>query len=211
MILELKIKNFLSFKDEVVFSFEATSDTTLEDYYVVEIVPGLRVLKMALVYGANASGKSNLLEAFDFIKNFIHNIPEEKEKKTAFVPFMFDITRDEPGYFELSFFVDDKKYKYCLTIDQFNVLEEKLYFYPGTQPAVVFERFFDHENQISLVEYGPKIKISEQAKEAIQLKTLRNMSVFAAYSQVNLTIPQIDKPYTWFKKQFLSMIDPYTN
>ena len=47
MILELKIKNFLSFKDEVVFSFEATSDTTLEDYYVVEIAPGLRVLKMA--------------------------------------------------------------------------------------------------------------------------------------------------------------------
>lgn len=211
MILELKIKNFLSFKDEVVFSFEATSDTTLEDYYVVEIAPGLRVLKMALVYGANASGKSNLLHAFDFIKSFILNIPEEKDKKTDFMPFMFDTTKDEPGNLELTFFVDDKKYKYILTIDRDKVLAEKLYFYPGTQPAVVFERHFDHDNQTSVVEYGPKIKISEQAKEAIQLKTLRNMSVFAAYSQVNLTIPQIDKPHKWFKKQFLSMIDPYTN
>ena len=164
-----------------------------------------------MVYGANASGKSNLLHAFDFIKNFIHNIPKEKDKKTAFMPFMFDTTKDEPGYLELSFFADDKKYKYILTIDRNNVLNEKLYFYPGTQPAVIFERHFDHENQISMVEYGPKIKISEQAKEAIQLKTLRNMSVFAAYSQVNLTIPQIDTAHKWFKNQFLSMIDPYTN
>jgi len=211
MILELKIKNFLSFKDEVVFSFEATSDTTLEDYYVVEIAPGLRILKMAFVYGANASGKSNLLLAFNFIKKFIHNNPKEKDKKTAFMPFMFDTTKDEPGNLELTFFVEDKKYKYILTLDRDIVLAEKLYFYPGTQPAVVFERHFDHDNQISLIEYGPKIKISEQAKEAIQLKTLRNMSVFAAYSQVNLTIPQIDKPHKWFKHQFLSMIDPYTN
>ena len=58
MILELKIRNFLSFKDDVTFSFEATSDTTLDEYYVAEPVPGVRILKMAMVYGANASGKS---------------------------------------------------------------------------------------------------------------------------------------------------------
>lgn len=211
MILELKIKNFLSFKDEVVFSFEATSDTTLEDYYVAEIAPGLRVLKMAFVYGANASGKSNLLNAFDFIRSFVYSIPEEKDKKTRFIPFMFDTTKDKPGSLELTFFADNHKHKYILTVDQHKVLAEKLLYYPGTQPAVVFERYFDEANQISVVEYGAKIKISEQAKEAIQLKTLRNMSVFAAYSQVNLTIPEIDKPHKWFKEQYMSMIDPYTN
>lgn len=66
MILEFKIANFLSFKDEVVFSFEATKDNSFEEYQVVEVAPGIRVLKIAIVYGANASGKSNLINAFDF-------------------------------------------------------------------------------------------------------------------------------------------------
>ena len=64
MIQSLTVKNFLSFKDEVTFSFEATKDKAMEDYHVVEIVPGVKLLKLGVIYGANASGKSNLLEAF---------------------------------------------------------------------------------------------------------------------------------------------------
>ena len=48
---EFKIANFLSFKDEVVFSFEATKDNSFEEYQVVEVAPGIRVLKIAIVYG----------------------------------------------------------------------------------------------------------------------------------------------------------------
>ena len=65
MIQEIKIKNFLSFKDEVTFSFEATKDKFAEEYQVVEVVPGVRLLRFAMVYGANASGKTNLLKAFE--------------------------------------------------------------------------------------------------------------------------------------------------
>ena len=54
MIQEIKIKNFLSFKDEVTFSFEATKDTFAEEYQVVEVAPGVRLLRFAMVYGANA-------------------------------------------------------------------------------------------------------------------------------------------------------------
>ena len=54
MILELKIKNFLSFRDEVTFSFEATKDQSFEDYQVVKVAPNTRVLRLAIVYGANA-------------------------------------------------------------------------------------------------------------------------------------------------------------
>ena len=67
MIQELKFKNFKSFKDEVTLSFEATKDQTLEDYHVVEVAPNVRVLRFAMVYGANASGKSNLLDAIEFL------------------------------------------------------------------------------------------------------------------------------------------------
>lgn len=211
MILELKIRNFLSFKDETTFSFEATSDSTLEDYYVSEVVPGVRILKMAMVYGANASGKSNLLDVFDFIKFIIKEIPKEKDEETGFVPFKFDDTKDKPGSFELTFYIDKLKHKYYLELDSNSIYSEKLYFFPGTQPAIIFNRFLNTENQTSIIEYGSKVKISERAKEEILLKTLKNTSVFAAYNQVNISIPKIDTPLKWFENQFMMSIDPYTH
>ena len=69
----------MSFRDEVTLSFEATKDTTFEDYHVVEVAPGVRLLRFAMVYGANASGKSNLLYALDFLQNFIFAKPDDME------------------------------------------------------------------------------------------------------------------------------------
>ena len=211
MILELKIQNFLSFKNEVTFSFEATSEKALSEYYVAEQEDGTRILKMAMVYGANASGKSNLLEAFDFLNFFTQHIPEEKEGGTRFLPFEFGDTTKMPGSLELLFYVNGKKHRYQLYIDRNVVLEEKLSAYPSTQPAVVFTRTFDVEKKISVLQFGSKIKISNQAVEAIQLKTLKNASVFAAYKQVNLAIPELDEVVNWFKNQFMQVINPYTD
>lgn len=211
MILELKIKNFLSFKNEVSFSFEATLDKTLEDYYVAEQIDGTRILKMAMVYGANASGKSNLIEAFEFLNDFTKHIPEEKEGGTSFVPFLFGETAKEPGYLELVFYVSGRKHKYQLLIDENTVLEEKLYIFPRTQPAVIFNRYFDAQKKISVLEFGSKIKISSQGVEAIQLKTLKNASVFAAYKQVNVAIPELEEVVGWLDRQYLNAINPYTD
>ena len=101
MILELKINNFLSFKNEVSINFEATNDKTLEDYYVTTQNDGTRILKMAMIYGANASGKSNLISAFEFLNDFLGHIPGEKESGTRFIPFMFGDSSKKPGSFEL--------------------------------------------------------------------------------------------------------------
>ncbi len=211
MILELKFKNFLSFKDEVVFSFEATSDKYLEDYYVAEPEPGVRILKMAMIYGANASGKSNVLHAFDFVRSFVKRIPTQSEKSTEFIPFKFVDNQDLPGSFDMIFYIEGTKYKYSLVLDEEKVHSEILHYYPGTQPAIIFERTLDIENDTSILKFGSKIKLSDQAIEAIQLKTLKNMSVFAAFTQVNISLPQLNIPLNWFRKQFMPMIDPYSS
>lgn len=211
MIQEFKIANYLSFKDEVTFSFEATADETLNEYYIAEPAPGIRLLKMAMVYGANASGKSNLLHAFSFIRRFIQTIPKEKDKSTRFVPFKFGDTEDKPGRFELVFYADGTKHKYVLELDHEKVIKEQIFYYPSVQPAMIFDRDFDKNKQVSVVAFGPKIRISDQAKEAIQLKTLKNMSVFAAYYQVNISIPELDKPAKWLKNQILPIINPYSS
>ena len=98
MIQELKIRNFLSFRDEVILSFEATKDNTFEDCQVVEVAKGVRLLRFALIYGANASGKSNLLSALDFLHDFWFERKEDLDQSTDAVPFLLDTeTPTEPS------------------------------------------------------------------------------------------------------------------
>ena len=83
MIQELKIKNFLSFKDEVKFSFEASNDKFAENSQVVKINENARLLRFAIIYGYNASGKSNLLSALSFLSYFWTFQPKNLDAKTS--------------------------------------------------------------------------------------------------------------------------------
>lgn len=210
MILELKIKNFLSFKDEVTFSFEATKDKSYEDYQVVEVAPNTRVLKLAIVYGANASGKSNLLNAFEFLRNFWLDIPEDKDEATGVIPFLLNKeTPSQPSEFSIIFYVDGVKYLYSLELDKKRIYSEKLFVYPGTQPALIFDRSLN--GTVSEIAFNPKkIKISQTAKDEITVKCLPNMSVLAAYNQVNVAVPEIESVIQWIKSQFMQSIEPTT-
>lgn len=211
MILELKIKNFLSFKEEVTFSFEATNDKSFEDYQVVDVAPNTRILRLAVVYGANASGKSNLLNVFDFLRNFWFDIPEDKDESIGVIPFLLDEEMpQEPSEFSLSFYIDSIKHIYTLILDREKVISEKLVMYPGSQPALVFERTLN--GNISEIKFNQnKIKISQAAKDEITVKCLLNMSVFAAYNRVNIAIPEIDNVTQWMKNQYsLPLIEPQT-
>ena len=97
MVQELKIKNFMSFRDEVTLSFEATKDKTFEDSHIVEVAPGVRLLRFAMVYGANASGKTNLLFALVFLHDFVFYKPDDIEEETGSEPFRLDAaTPNEP-------------------------------------------------------------------------------------------------------------------
>ena len=207
MIQELKVKNFLSFKDEVTFSFEATKDTFAEDYQVVEVVPGVRLLRFAMVYGANASGKSNLLSAFDFLETFWKNPSNSIEDKTGVVPFLWDKDSPQsPSVFELVFYAEDTKYWYQLSIDEYAVHYEKLYYYKSVPPTLLFDRKL--ENGQSVIHYGTPVKMSAVEKEKIAVECLKNMSFFAARDKANVNIPDIDTASSWMKKQYMPVILP---
>ena len=140
MIQEIKIKNFLSFKDEVRFSFEASIDKFAEDSQVVAINENTRLLRFAIVYGYNASGKSNLLSVLDFLSFFWSYKPKDLDSETGVVPFKLDmVSANEPSSFEMVFFVRDTKYWYQLELDQHQVNLEKLSYYKTTQPIMLFE------------------------------------------------------------------------
>lgn len=207
MIHSLKIKNFLSFKDEVTYSFEATKDKHLEEYQVVEVAPGVRLTKLGVVYGANASGKSNLINAFEFLHDFWFHTPENKDEKIDVTPFLLDDnTPQEPAEFTLTFYLEGKKHIYKLIVKESAVISETLHYYPGTQPMELFSRQF--VENVSDIVFNPKLKIGALAKEEISIKCLTNMSFLAAYNKVNVHIVELDNVSTWMKKQYMSSIEP---
>lgn len=210
MIQEFKIKNVLSFKDEVTFSFEATSDKFAEDSQVVKINDNTRLLRFAVLYGYNASGKSNLLYAFDFLPRFWTYKPGSMDEHTGVVPFKLDQTSpNEPSHFELVFFVGDTKYWYQLELDKEQVYLEKLSYYKSTQPTMLFERTLVDGH--SVVNFNPNgDKISAAAKEMINVNCLKNLSFFVARNQVNASLPLIDAAKNWMKHQTMPAVFPST-
>jgi AAA15 family ATPase/GTPase len=210
MIQEIKIKNFLSFRDEVVLNFEATKDTTFEDYQVYEVAPGVRLLRFALIYGANASGKSNLLIALEFIRNFWYQQQSDLDSQTRTIPFLLDTeTPKQPSVFEIKFYVNEIKYWYILHLDNKRVFLEKLYYYKTVQPTLLFSRELEGNN--SIIKFNPlSIKVSPAVVEEITLKCWPNVSFFAARNQVNCSLPFIDDAGLWMKNGFLPMIHPDT-
>lgn len=210
MIESLNIKNFLSFKNEVTFSFKATKDSHLEESHVVEVSKGVRLQKIGVVYGYNASGKSNLIEAFQFLRSFWFSIPENKDEETGIIPFKLDHnSRNTPSEFKLIFYYNTIKYSYSLVINEDVVINEKLDFYPTVQPSNIFER--TNDDGVSVINFGNKIKVSSVAKEELTIKCLSNSSVFAALNQVNLKIKELDDAATWMKNQVMQSIEPLTS
>lgn len=209
MIHSLYIKNFLSFKNEVTFSFEASKDTHLEEPHVVEVAKGIRLLKLGIVYGYNASGKSNLIEAFQFLRHFWFTIADDKDAETGVIPFMLDHnSKNKPSEFRLIFYNKGIKYAYYLSIKEDTVLNERLDYYPGVQPANIFERGYN--NGVSVINFGNKIRISSIAKDEITVKCLTNISVFAALNQININIEELNIVSDWMKNQVMQSIEPLT-
>lgn len=210
MIQELKIRNFLSFKDEVRFNFEASSDKFAEESQVVTINENTRLLRFAIVYGYNASGKSNLLEALDFLSYFWSVKPKDLDAQTGAVPFKLDgESAGKPSGFELVFYVQNTKYWYQLELDQHQVYLEKLSYYKTTQPIMLFERKLkDGQSEIL---FNPKaVRISPAAKDLIGVNCLKNTSFFVARNQVNVNLPIIDEAKDWMRDQLMPVISPST-
>lgn len=208
MIQDIKIKNYLSFRDEVFLSFEATKDRTREDNYVIEVAPGVRLLRFAMVMGANGSGKSNLLLAFDYLRRFWVEKPKDLEESTGVSPFLLDReTSTQPSEFFIRFWIKGTKYSYHLCLDQKQVYREALNVYRSVQPTNVFTReLVDGHTTVS---FNPAVeKISEVAIEKLQLECLNNMSLFAARQKVNLSLTVFDEVAEWMRTAFKPIIDP---
>jgi AAA15 family ATPase/GTPase len=146
MIIEFKVENFLSFKDLTTLSMvTARSFKEHKDTHTIVIDSKLILLKSAVIYGNNASGKSNLLQAMDFMKEIILNsfrdaLLENSDRKLPLEKFALSSkSEQESSFFELSFFNNGTKYRYGFEIDYDKVVAEWLY-HTTSKEVYLFKR-----------------------------------------------------------------------
>lgn len=87
MIINFSVQNFSSIKDKQTLCFEADNSTHLEKHYIIHTESGKRLLKLGLIYGANASGKTNILKALDFLRNLVLKPVDKKTTPLNLEPF----------------------------------------------------------------------------------------------------------------------------
>ncbi len=140
MLIQFSVENFLSIKDKVVLSLLASKDNEHPEHLIMD--GNKSYLKSAVIYGANASGKSNVLNAFWFMVNYVltsHN--QQLHKTIDRSPFKFDPeTPTRPSSFEVIFTTEGIRYAYGFSVTDKAVTEEYLYYYPNGRQALIFER-----------------------------------------------------------------------
>lgn len=164
MILEFSVKNFLSFKEKVAFSMIANSNKELNDNYVE--IGGNKVLKSAAIYGANASGKSNLFKILTLVVLMLRSSNSvDINAKLPLIPFKLDKgSVNKPSEFEIKFILDETRYVYGFIADKDKIYDEYLYYYPNGRETKIFDR--TNINEYSYTQKDEKILREIEAKNA---------------------------------------------
>ncbi len=209
MIFEFSIENTFSISERETLSFEAVINDDTNNNHCIEI-EGKKILKLMCLYGANASGKTKLLEALDFYIRFIITSFNElsPNSSTNFIPFKFDQNyNQQAGRFELIFYIKDNKtnkyirYDYVIELTKKEVKYESLYYAPKRQKKLIFERKANNH-----IKWGNDIVGEKKIVESI---TRPNCSIISSGAQVQ--IPLIKSFYDELSNKYKGGIDPNTS
>ncbi|NJO83672.1 MAG: AAA family ATPase [Blastochloris sp.] len=149
MLIEFRVKNFRSFRDEQRLSMVATVDKALLDANTARPLNFKeRLTRSAVLYGPNASGKSNVILALAFVQLLMLtavNSPPAGGRRaldhSLLKPFMLDpVQRQAPTECELTFLHNNVRYQYGFVVDRVSFHEEWLIAFPKGQPQTWFER-----------------------------------------------------------------------
>jgi len=214
MILNYKVRNFLSIKDEQTLSFEATSENKYNEYYIVD-TGKYKILKMGALYGANASGKTNILKALDLLRT-IATRSREIDSPIQYSPFKFDPEFENGNCnMELHFVIEeDNKYIehfYEIEFNQREIIKETLTYYPSTQPALIYERKKDDNKERNFSLKLGKRKMAPGEQNVLESATLPNTSILSSFNKINPVFPLARRVRDWFVSHLLPVILPESN
>jgi uncharacterized protein len=208
MLIEFRVTNFRSFRDTQVFSMVASADQSLPDNTIETPVMGKqRLLRSAAMYGPNASGKSNLIKAMDFVQDFVTGSTDRKPGSgTGVQPFALDEDSiNRPSEFEITFIHEDVRYQYGFSVDRERILAEWLIAYPIGVRQIWYERSIDSKTGETEWYFGPRYTGERQRLTKLTRVDVPFLTVAATFNHERLS-----SVYEWFTIGFRT-IDATTN
>lgn len=201
MLIEFSVTNFKSIQTTQTLSLAASPVSELREQNSFAIpeqgVP--RLLRSAAIYGPNASGKSNLMEAIDFMDCFVRESSKEGQEGEPIEvkPFLFNVaSRAEPSEFEVLFLQEGVRYQYGFAVNSTRVTHEWLIAYPEGRPQRWFEREFDATSGKESWYFGSKFK----GHKTVLQETTRGNALFLS-TAVQLNNEQLKTVYNWFHQK----------
>lgn len=183
MLLQFNFKNYKSFRDDTTIDLTATKISEFNNHVIS--IANERILPVATIFGANASGKSNVQDAFEYMSAYVINSldygdesEQKKKKKSRFfkpTPFLFDSnSRSAESSFEVYFIVSEengaKTYNYGFTVNSSGVCEEWLNYKSKSSRGNFKKIFYRNANNLDLS--GIPEKSQENLKIALENETL---------------------------------------
>ncbi|TAE19954.1 MAG: ATP-binding protein [Bacteroidetes bacterium] len=192
MLIQFSVKNYKTFAEEAKLSMVANHDKTTRFAENVFQVPkyNLNLLKSAVVYGANASGKTKLVEAFAFMRGFVRESAKQQSDDTIPVqPFRLSTeTENEPSMFEIVFIQEGVLYRYGFEVTEEKVMSEWLYYKPKTKEIELFYRFEQNFGEVH-----KDFKVQDLIKRK---RVLENTLLLSVADSANESIAK--KIFSWF-------------
>jgi AAA15 family ATPase/GTPase len=205
MIINFCLQNFGSIMEKQTLSFEADKSTHLEESYVIH-TNGLRLLKIGLIFGANASGKTTILKALDFMRDLVLRPKSKKNDELNFQPFLFNPdTPNQNSVLSIEFLQNGTRYFYEIEFFRKAIVSETLNFYnPGK--ANVFKRVTDLNSQFTEITFGNKIKRDKTIDKTLEANTLWNNTVLGGFLKTNADIKELREVVDWFENYLHPLI-----
>ena len=175
MIRDFWVKNYLSIRDKQELSFVAKGPFS---ELVTEVADGVFLYKLGILYGSNASGKSNMLIAMNEVFSLL--VLSKSDATVGIggcIPFV--LTKDEPTEMHVSFYANGTRYDYDVKFNGKHILSEALYYYPNKSKSLFYERSFVGENVQADIKFGASLKLQVKTQESIRENTLNNHSVLS--------------------------------
>jgi len=203
MLVQFRVKNFRSIRDEQVLSMVASSDTALEQN-CIQVGEDLRLLRTAAIYGPNASGKSNVILAKKNMRTLVlsSNTAQPGKGATPHNPFLLDVrSRNAPTEYEVTYIDDDGiRYQYGFSHNAIQVIEEWLLSYETPKARTLFHRLFVETTGEYEWKWGSTFK---GQKEHLKTNTRKDTLFVSLGAQLNH--PVLTSVYNWFMNRFLDM------
>jgi len=203
MLIEFSVTNYRSFLTPQSLTLTANTATELqeENSFISPVSNLPSLLRSAVIYGPNAAGKSNLIQAIAFMKKLILSSAKESQEgeKIDATPFLFNRqSSKDPSEFEVVFIQDGIRYQYGFAVNPEMVTGEWLFAYPGSRAQRWFERNYDSETQKDIWYFGSKFTGS---RKVWQEATRRNALFLSTALQLNNE--QLKPVFNWFDNKLV--------